>query len=136
MVAQKDYNLEKHPDIDTANLFVIKAAQSLSSRGYVKTRFSWQYFYYTLTPEVQLPPHGQTHPGSLRVPGMNSGLDGFGHPGMQEGLAGLQRKVASSWTDRLNNRVSTTCASGFTSPPRSSRRRTSSSSGPTFLPGA
>ncbi|KAL1601101.1 hypothetical protein SLS59_005771 [Nothophoma quercina] len=25
--------------------------QSLTSRGYVKTRFSWQYYYYTLTPE-------------------------------------------------------------------------------------
>lgn len=25
--------------------------QSLDSRGYVKTRFSWQYYYYTLTPE-------------------------------------------------------------------------------------
>ena len=25
--------------------------QSLTSKGYVKTRFSWQYYYYTLTPE-------------------------------------------------------------------------------------
>jgi len=33
------------------NLFVIKALQSLTSRGYVKTQFSWQYYYYTLTPE-------------------------------------------------------------------------------------
>ncbi len=23
----------------------------MTSRGYVKTRFSWQYYYYTLTPE-------------------------------------------------------------------------------------
>ena len=30
---------------------MIKACQSLTSRGYVKTRFSWQYYYYTLTPE-------------------------------------------------------------------------------------
>src|SRR5271156_5582045 len=30
---------------------VIKACQSLTSRGYLKTRFSWQYYYYTLTPE-------------------------------------------------------------------------------------
>jgi small subunit ribosomal protein S10e len=30
---------------------VIKACQSLDSRGYIKTRFSWQYYYYTLTPE-------------------------------------------------------------------------------------
>ncbi|KAF7551959.1 hypothetical protein G7046_g7563 [Stylonectria norvegica] len=51
LVAQKDFNLPKHPDVDTKNLFVIKALQSLNSRGYVKTQFSWQYYYYTLTPE-------------------------------------------------------------------------------------
>ncbi|KAH6676055.1 plectin/S10 domain-containing protein [Plectosphaerella plurivora] len=51
LVAAKDYNLPKHPDIDTKNLFVVKAMQSLNSRGYVKTQFSWQYYYYTLTPE-------------------------------------------------------------------------------------
>ncbi|PKS09690.1 hypothetical protein jhhlp_004310 [Lomentospora prolificans] len=51
LVAKKDYNLPKHDDIDTKNLFVVKACQSLDSRGYVKTRFSWQYYYYTLTPE-------------------------------------------------------------------------------------
>jgi len=51
LVAKKDFNLPKHGDIDTKNLFVIKACQSLNSRGYIKTRFSWQYYYYTLTPE-------------------------------------------------------------------------------------
>ncbi|TKW59411.1 40S ribosomal protein S10-A [Colletotrichum tanaceti] len=51
LVAKKDFNLPKHPDIDTKNLFVVKALQSLNSRGYVKTQFSWQYYYYTLTPE-------------------------------------------------------------------------------------
>lgn len=25
--------------------------QSLTSKGYVKTQFSWQWYYYTLTPE-------------------------------------------------------------------------------------
>jgi small subunit ribosomal protein S10e len=29
---------------------VIKAMQSLNSKEYVKTQFSWQYYYYTLTP--------------------------------------------------------------------------------------
>lgn len=33
------------------NLYVIKALQSLDSKGYVRTRFSWQYYYYTLTDE-------------------------------------------------------------------------------------
>jgi len=51
LVAKKDFNLPKHQEIDTKNLFVIKACQSLTSRGYVKTQFSWQYYYYTLTEE-------------------------------------------------------------------------------------
>jgi len=51
LVAKKDFNLPKHGDIDTKNLFVVKACQSLTSRGYLKTQFSWQYYYYTLTPE-------------------------------------------------------------------------------------
>ncbi|KAL9113274.1 MAG: hypothetical protein Q9227_002609 [Pyrenula ochraceoflavens] len=51
LVAKKDFNLPKHGDIDTKNLYVIKACQSLTSRGYLKTQFSWQYYYYTLTPE-------------------------------------------------------------------------------------
>ncbi|KAF2497387.1 hypothetical protein BU16DRAFT_313069 [Lophium mytilinum] len=51
LVAQKNFYLPKHGEIDTKNLFVIKAMQSLNSRGYVKTQFSWQYYYYTLTPE-------------------------------------------------------------------------------------
>jgi len=49
LVAKKDFNLPKHQEIDTKNLYVIKACQSLTSRGYVKTQFSWQYYYYTLT---------------------------------------------------------------------------------------
>lgn len=33
------------------NLEVIKAMQSLTSKGFVKTQFSWQWYYYTLTDE-------------------------------------------------------------------------------------
>ena len=52
LVAAKDFNLPEHPDIPgVKNLYVIKACQSLNSRGLVKTRYSWNYFYYTLTPE-------------------------------------------------------------------------------------
>lgn len=51
VVAKKDFNQPKHDEIDTKNLYVIKALQSLTSRGYVKTQFSWQYYYYTLTDE-------------------------------------------------------------------------------------
>ncbi|CCX32519.1 Similar to 40S ribosomal protein S10-A; acc. no. Q08745 [Pyronema omphalodes CBS 100304] len=49
LVAKKDFNLPKHQEIDTKNLYVIKACQSLTSKGFVKTQFSWQYYYYTLT---------------------------------------------------------------------------------------
>jgi len=51
LVAKKDYYAPKHEDLDVPNLEVIKAMQSLTSRGYVKTQFSWQYYYYTLTNE-------------------------------------------------------------------------------------
>jgi small subunit ribosomal protein S10e len=51
LVAPKDYNLPKHADIDVPNLEVIKIMQSLTSKGFVKTQFSWQWYYYTLTDE-------------------------------------------------------------------------------------
>ncbi|KAI9813326.1 MAG: hypothetical protein M1832_006341 [Thelocarpon impressellum] len=51
LVAKKDFNLPKHAEIDTKNLYVVKACQSLTSRGFLKTQFSWQWYYYTLTPE-------------------------------------------------------------------------------------
>ncbi|KAJ9649270.1 hypothetical protein H2199_000044 [Coniosporium tulheliwenetii] len=51
MVAKKDFNQPKHNELDVPNLYVIKACQSLTSRGYLKTQFSWQWYYYTLTPE-------------------------------------------------------------------------------------
>jgi small subunit ribosomal protein S10e len=50
LVAKKDFN-GKHPEIDVPNLHVVKALQSLQSRGFVNSRFSWQYFYYYLTNE-------------------------------------------------------------------------------------
>ena len=52
LVAKKDFNAPKHSDeLAVPNLEVIKAMQSLTSRGYVKTQFSWQWYYYVLTPE-------------------------------------------------------------------------------------
>ncbi|CAK7203224.1 hypothetical protein SEUCBS139899_005955 [Sporothrix eucalyptigena] len=50
LVAPKNFEIQ-HPEIDTKNLYVIKACQSLTSKGFVKTQFSWQWYYYTLTPE-------------------------------------------------------------------------------------
>ncbi|THH21434.1 hypothetical protein EUX98_g8390 [Antrodiella citrinella] len=51
LVAKKDYNAPKHEELDIPNLEVIKAMQSLTSKGLVKTQFSWQWYYYILTPE-------------------------------------------------------------------------------------
>jgi small subunit ribosomal protein S10e len=51
LVAEKDYNLPKHGELDVRNLHVIKVCQSLTSRGFVKTQYSWGWYYYTLTNE-------------------------------------------------------------------------------------
>ncbi|CAK5268776.1 unnamed protein product [Mycena citricolor] len=40
LVAKKDFNAPKHEELDVPNL-----------QGYVKTQFSWQWYYYVLTPE-------------------------------------------------------------------------------------
>ena len=38
----------KHLELDVKNLLVIKACQSLTSKGFVTTQFSWQYYYVRL----------------------------------------------------------------------------------------
>ncbi|KDN44115.1 hypothetical protein K437DRAFT_225171 [Tilletiaria anomala UBC 951] len=50
MVAPKNFEI-KHPELDIPNLEVVKACQSLTSKGFVKTQFSWQWYFYTLTEE-------------------------------------------------------------------------------------
>ena len=51
MVAEKDFHFRKtHPAVQKVpNLHVIKALQSLKSRGYVKEQFSWRHYYWYLT---------------------------------------------------------------------------------------
>ncbi|XP_015509273.1 small ribosomal subunit protein eS10 [Neodiprion pinetum] len=52
MVAKKDYHAPKHPELETIpNLQVIKAMQSLKSRGFVNEQFAWRHFYWYLTNE-------------------------------------------------------------------------------------
>ena len=50
-MAKKDFNAPKHADLDVPNLHVIKACQSLVSRGYLKESFAWQHYYWYLTNE-------------------------------------------------------------------------------------
>ncbi|KAI1307564.1 40S ribosomal protein S10 [Halotydeus destructor] len=52
MVAKKDFHAPRHPALEKVpNLYVIKALQSLKSRGYVKEQFAWRHFYWYLTNE-------------------------------------------------------------------------------------
>ncbi len=51
MVAQKNTMPIQHPKLAVPNLHVIKALQSLTSRGLVTERFAWQYYYWYLTNE-------------------------------------------------------------------------------------
>jgi small subunit ribosomal protein S10e len=52
IVAKKDYRSPKHPELEQVpNLHVIKALQSLKSKGYVKEQFAWRHYYWYLTNE-------------------------------------------------------------------------------------
>jgi len=52
LVAKKDFHCPRHAALETVpNLHVIKAMQSLKSRGYVKEQFAWRHFYWYLTNE-------------------------------------------------------------------------------------
>ncbi|CAO2644995.1 40S ribosomal protein S10 [Lemmus lemmus] len=75
MVAKKDVHMSKHPELadkNVPNLHVMKAMQSLKSRGYVKEQFAWRHFYWYLTNEgiqclrdyLHLPP--EIVPATLR----------------------------------------------------------------------
>ena len=49
IVAKKDFNLPKHPEVEEAsNLEVIKLMTSLVSRDLVSERFSWKHYYWFL----------------------------------------------------------------------------------------
>ena len=72
-VAKKDVHLKSHPDLEgVRNLYVIKACQSLTSKGYVKEQFAWRHYYWYLTNEgieylrefLNLPP--EIVPATLR----------------------------------------------------------------------
>ena len=50
MVAPKSYH-GKHIYLDMPNIWVWHALRSLDARGYVKTQFNWQFYYWFLTNE-------------------------------------------------------------------------------------
>ncbi|XP_059478954.1 small ribosomal subunit protein eS10 [Neocloeon triangulifer] len=52
MVAKKDFHAPKHPELEAIpNLQVIKALQSLKSRGFVNEQFAWRHYYWYLNNE-------------------------------------------------------------------------------------
>jgi len=52
MVAKKDHFAPKHPELENVpNLHVIKACQSLKSKGMVTEQFAWRHYYWYLTVE-------------------------------------------------------------------------------------
>ena len=52
IVAKKDWNLAKHPEVEEAtNLEVIKLMTSLTSKDLVSCRFSWKHYYWFLNDE-------------------------------------------------------------------------------------
>ncbi|EDQ84549.1 uncharacterized protein MONBRDRAFT_34624 [Monosiga brevicollis MX1] len=52
LIAEKDFNAPAHSELaEIPNLQVIKACQSLNSRGYVKEQFAWRHYYWYLTDE-------------------------------------------------------------------------------------
>eukprot|EP01024_Parvocaulis_polyphysoides_P041289 TRINITY_DN3784_c0_g1_i1.p2 TRINITY_DN3784_c0_g1~~TRINITY_DN3784_c0_g1_i1.p2 ORF type:complete len:193 (-),score=23.27 TRINITY_DN3784_c0_g1_i1:246-764(-) len=51
LYAKKDYAQEKHEEVDTRNLYVIKLMQSFTSRELVKEQFAWRHYYWFLTEE-------------------------------------------------------------------------------------
>ena len=48
LVAKKDYELAKHPEIDVPNLQVIKALQSLTSRGFSTDRLLYHVVFMAI----------------------------------------------------------------------------------------
>ncbi|KLO12571.1 hypothetical protein SCHPADRAFT_412557 [Schizopora paradoxa] len=88
LVCKKDYNQPEHDDLPVPNLEVIKAMQSLTSKGYVKTQFSWAFYYYSLTPagldylreELHLPAEivPATHKKAVKPVSARSGRVGGG----------------------------------------------------------
>jgi small subunit ribosomal protein S10e len=51
IVAEKNFDNINHPKIPVPNLHVVKALQSLTSRGLVTERFAWRHYYWYLKNE-------------------------------------------------------------------------------------
>ncbi|KAL0626504.1 40S ribosomal protein S10 [Plecturocebus cupreus] len=91
MVAEKDVHMPKHPELADKNvpdLHVMKAMQSLKSRGCVKEQFAWRHFYWCLTNEGSQYLRDYLHPSPETVPAtLRCSRPGAGRP-RPKGLQG------------------------------------------------
>ena len=84
LCAHKNLAQPKHHILDTRNLYVCKALQSLKSRGYVTEQFAWQWHYWFLTNEGIEYLRGFLHlpeeivPSTLKKPRQQARPAGFG----------------------------------------------------------
>ena len=113
MVAKKDTHAPKHPELETIpNLQVMKAMNSLKSRGYVKEQFAWRHYYWYLTNEgirylrdyLHLPP--EIVPSTLKKsarpdprPRASAGPRSFGGDKPQDGR-GEYRRTGGAGADK------------------------------------
>lgn len=51
LYAEKNFQLQKHPELEVKNLHVVKLMQSFKSRELVKELYSWRHYYWFLTPK-------------------------------------------------------------------------------------
>uniref|UniRef100_A0A2P2HXJ8 40S ribosomal protein S10b n=1 Tax=Hirondellea gigas TaxID=1518452 RepID=A0A2P2HXJ8_9CRUS len=88
LVAERDLFLPKHPELTSIpNLHVVKAMQSLKSRGYVEQNFAWRHYYWRLTNEgiqylrdyLHLP--AEIVPATLKKPAPRPAAAGGGRMG-------------------------------------------------------
>merc|ERR1712235_43609 len=127
MVAIKDFNLKKHNELEKVrNLEVIKAMQSLKSRGYVRENFAWRHYYWYLTNEgiqylrdfLHLPP--EIVPATLRKATKPSESRSFSQRDQRGGPGGPPRDRDGGDRDayrREGGRGGPPSSGGFGAPP-------------------
>ena len=87
----RTFKIDEDTEITVPNLQVLKLMQSLTSRGYVRTTFNWQWNYYFLTDEgieylreyLHLPV--EIVPNTLKKPATRAAREGGAPGGAEEG---------------------------------------------------
>ncbi|ESO00007.1 hypothetical protein HELRODRAFT_126488, partial [Helobdella robusta] len=111
LVAKKDFHAPKHTEIDVPNLHVIKALQTLVSKGFVTEQFCWRHYYWYLKNEgitylrdfLHLPPEivpstlkRQAQPARPEAARRPRGPESGGRPQVGEDRAAYRRGPGGS----------------------------------------